>query len=426
MRPIAVVSADGALYVSEERGRVVEIDKTGQTRVVAGTASGFRDGESGEARFRRLGGIASAGPGRLIVADAGNTYLRTVTAVARSSAQLPWSPLTVPGFDEEAFARTPLLWPVSPMEGPHEIAGTIGEARGASSERFHAGVDVRIDEGTAVRAVRDGTVMSPLSTGDFGTLNEWLRVGSVSYVHVRAGRERRGDVGAVPGFVGTYDAMGKLARVRVRRGTHYAAGDVIATVNPFNHVHLNVGWPGEEVNPLRLRLSQFSDTIAPTIAARGVHLFNEDWTPVPRVRGKPPIVSARVRIVVDAWDQADGNRPNRRLGLYALGYEVLMPNGSPAPGSEAMTDRLVFDRLAMQPDAARLVYAPGSGIPFYGGRRTRFLYVVTNTFRNGIAGEGFWDTTSLAPGNYLVRVRARDIRGNEAIANRDLPVVVSR
>ena len=143
-----------------------------------------------------------------------------------------------------------------------------------------------------------------------------------------------GDVGVVPGFVGTYDDAGKLARVRVRRGTHYAAGDVIATVNPFNHVHLNVGWPGEEVNPLRLRLSQFSDTIAPTIAARGVHFFREDWTPVPRVRGKPPTVSGRVRIVVDAWDQADGNRPNRRLGLYALGYEVLSPDGRPAPGFE--------------------------------------------------------------------------------------------
>ena len=63
----------------------------------------------------------------------------------------------------------------------------------------------------------------------------------MSYVHVRAGRARNGDVGAVPGFVGTYDDAGKLTRVRVRRGTHYAAGDVIATVNPFNHVHLNVG-----------------------------------------------------------------------------------------------------------------------------------------------------------------------------------------
>jgi hypothetical protein len=52
--------------------------------------------------------------------------------------------------------------------------------------------------------------------------------------------------------------------------------------------------------------------------------------------------------------------------------------------------------------------------------------VVTNTFINGIAGEGFWDTTSLAPGKYIVRVRARDISGNEARTNRDLGVVVVR
>ena len=50
-------------------------------------------------------------------------------------------------------------------------------ARRSGRRRFHAGVDVRIDEGTPVRAVRDGTVMSPVSTGDFGTLNEWLRLG---------------------------------------------------------------------------------------------------------------------------------------------------------------------------------------------------------------------------------------------------------
>ena len=362
-----------------------------------------------------------AGSGRLIVADAGNAYVRAVTAVARSSAQLPWSPLAAPRFDEEAFARTPLLWPVSPMDGPHEIAGTIGEARGAAgSERFHAGIDVRIDEGTAVRAVRDGTVMSPVSTGDFGTLNEWLRLG-IGELRPRPCRTRtaRRCRRRCRASSARYDDAGKLTRVRVRRGTHFAAGDVIATVNAFNHVHLNVGWPGEEVNPLKLRLSQFSDTIAPTIAARGVHFFGEDWTAVPRVRGKPPTVSGRVRIVVDAWDQADGNRPNRRLGLYALGYEVLSPDGTPAPGFERAADRLVFDRLAVQPDAARLVYAPGSGIPFYGGRRTRFLYVVTNTFHDGVAGEDFWDTTSLAPGRYIVRVHARDISGNEAKANRD-------
>ena len=53
----------------------------------------------------------------------------------------------------------------------------------------------------------------------------------------------------------------------------------------------------------------------------------------------------------------------------------------------------------------------------YRGRRTRFLYIVTNTFRAGAAAEGFWDTSSLAPGAYVLRIHARDVRGNEAIAN---------
>ena len=83
----------------------------------------------------------------------------------------------------------------------------------------------------------------------------------------------------------------------------------------------------------------------------------------------------------------------------------------PRQEQKVMAHRLVFDRLAVQPDAARLVYAPGSGIPFYGGRRTRFLYVVTNIFVNGVAGEGFWDTTSLAPGKgHRPSARARHKR----------------
>ena len=67
----------------------------------------------------------------------------------------------------------------------------------------------------------------------------------------------------------------------------------------------------------------------------------------------------------------------------------------------------------------------GSGIPFYGNRRTRFLYVVTNTLRDGVAARGFWDTTELPPGDYILRIWAADINGNVATANRDLPVTHS-
>jgi hypothetical protein len=311
------------------------------------------------------------------------------------------------------------------MEGPHEIAGTLGEARGSNSERFHAGVDVRVEEGTTVLAVRDGLISSPIASGDFGSLNEWLRIGELAYVHVRAGRTRDGAIVDSRRFVPTYDLTGKLMKMRVKRGARFTAGETIATANPFNHVHLNVGWPGEEHNPLRFRLTQFEDHLPPTIARGGVKVYDEAWQPfVRRDRGRV-LVWGRVHVVVDAWDQADGNRPSRRLGLYGVGYRVLNRDGSPVAGFDGETDENIrFDRIAASPEAPRLVYAPGSGIPFYGRRVTRFLYVASNTFRDGVAAAHAWDTTLLPPGDYLLRVSATDIRGNTAVANRDLPVTV--
>ena len=127
--------------------------------------------------------------------------------------------------------------------------------------------------------------------------------------------------------------------------------------------------------------------------------------------------------MVDAWDQVDGNLPRRRLGLYRLGYQVLDASGVPMPGFEQAFETLRFDRHP-DADAARIVDAAGSGIPAYGSRRTRFLYVVTSTLRDGAAEDGVLDLTVLPPGDYTLRIVAADIAGNEAVRNRDLPFTV--
>jgi sugar lactone lactonase YvrE len=371
--------ADGEIFVTDERGRVVAGRGPGEWRVIAGSTPGFADGDGAAARFRRPSGVAVAAPGRLVVADSGNALLRLVYARRHGPVELPASPLIAPEFDPDDFARIALLWPIDPLEGPHEIAGTLGEARGGEgSERFHAGIDVRIED---------------------------------EVIDARA-------------FVPTYAADGVMSRIRIKRGARFATGDVIATVNPFNHVHLNVGWPGEEYNPLRFGLVQFEDSVPPTIAPNGIRLYDESGQALTkRVKGRV-IVSTPVNVVVDAWDQADGNRPNRRLGLYALGFQILRADGTPAPGFEAVRHTITFDRLGLDPDAPRLVYAPGSGIPFYGRRATRFLYSVTNSFANGVAAPGMWDPGALPPGDYTLRVIAEDIRGNQAMARRDLPITI--
>ncbi|MGV3517269.1 gluconolaconase [Luteitalea sp.] len=473
-RPMAVASDQaGDLYVVDERGGVVVFPMKGDPRLIAGGDSGFSDGVASDARFRRPSGLAlRVGPalraGRhrqtapdLLVADAGNAMVRLVTptpieTVARRPAERwswPWSevhlsappsPRVPPSFDAEGFARTPLLWPVAPLDGPHEVAGTFGEARGEpGQERLHAGLDVREPQGTLVRAVRDGIVSSPIAAGSFGTLNESVRIGPLAYIHIRVGRDaspRRPPAIDLHRFAPVHDAEGTLTRIRAKRGAFFSTGDVVGSVNAFNHVHLNVGWSGEEHNPLRFRLVQFRDGIAPTIAAGGVRLFDEAWQPLnpdrlgpPRGRGRarrptrllplePVLVRGRVQIVVDAWDQADGNLAHRRLGLYSAGYQVLDATGVPARGFETPRETLHFDRMRRDSDAPRQVYASGSGIPVYGAARTQFLYVITTRYRDGVATPDVWDTTALAPGEYLLRVFVRDFSGNTT--TRDVRVAV--
>jgi DNA-binding beta-propeller fold protein YncE len=427
VRPTGIAAGSaGEIYVTDDRGRIIEIAR-GVARTLAGSAPGFADGDGAASRFRRPSSVVLVEPGHLMVADAGNALVRRVAAPSRIRVRVPASPFVAPQFDADAFGLRPLLWPIPPMEGPHEIAGTLGEARGSEgSERFHAGIDIRAPDGTPVVSVRDEVVVNPVASGEIGTLNEWLRIGALAYVHVRAGRTRDGTVSDPRRFVATHDDTGQIVRMRVKRGARFATGERIASANAFNHVHLNVGWPGEEHNPLRFRLPHFDDTRPPTIPRGGVRLYDEAGQPLrKRARGRV-LVSGRVRVVVDAWDQADHNRPNRRLGLYAVGYQVLNRDASPAPGFETARETIRFDQLTIAPDAARVVYADGSGIPHYGRRMTRFLYIATNTFRDGAVREGYWDTTSLPPGDYIVRALVTDIRGNMALANRDLPITVGR
>ncbi len=423
-RPAAIaIGPDGEIYATDDRGWIQAVNAQGVERTLAGGGSGFRDGAARDAAFRRPSGVAVLGEGRLVVADTGNALVRLVAEPLRRGWGPPSSPRVQPGFDADGFGWMPLLWPVPPWEGPHEIAGTLGEARGARAERLHNGVDVRIEQGTPVHAVRDGVVESPVAAGGFGTLNEWMRIGPVAYVHVRAGRARGGRVYDPRRFVPNYDPRGRLAGIRVKRGARFRSGEVIASVNPFNHVHLSVGWPGEEHNPLRFRLANFVDTIPPTIPAGGVSLYDTAATPLTgRVSGRL-VVSGQVRVVVDAWDQAEGNRPGRRLGLYALGYQILLPDGRPAAGFDTALETIRFDRFAGDRTAADLIFAPGSGIPFYSGGRTRFLYTVTNTLRSGIASEGYWDTTQLPPGDYTLRVWAEDAARNRTEHDVGLTIV---
>jgi hypothetical protein len=305
----------------------------------------------------------------------------------------------------------------------------MGEVRGAydttdSRDHLHAGLDVFGVYGQTVRAVRDEKVTSPLPNFGFDTLNEGLRAGLITYIHLRVGRNQNGEVLEGSPFVPVRDEGGKVARVRVRRGTHLRVGDALGTINRMYHVHMNLGPPGAEANPLVLPLAGFTDHVPPTIERDGIQLFDESGKRLTEKRGGRLLVGGRVRIVVDAYDQVDGNQSRRRLGLYKLGYQLLAPGGNPAPGFDQPRINIEFNHLPPDPDAPKIAYADASGITVYGSKETRFLYEVTNTVRDGRAARGLFDTSQLPSGDYTLRIIAADFSGNEATSNRDVPITI--
>ena len=421
-RPAAVVAArDGSLFTADRRGRVVQVMADGFARVLAGARPGLADGAGDRGSFFHPTGLALDPEGALVVADAGNYLVRRISPSTLYDPDPPRSPLA-PDAGTAVFhlVPSPLPWPLDPQLDWHEVTGTMGEPRGNAGgdgrDRFHAGIDIRADQGSPVVAIVNGKVDSAIAAQGYDTLNESLTVGAVTYVHLRVGRDRTNASLDPATFTPVADETGAVARIRVRRGTRIRFGQPLGTVNRFRHVHLNTGPAGREVNPLLLRPPAFVDRVAPRIAARGVVLTDEWWRPFPAARrGRRITVSGRVRIVVEAWDGADGNAASRRLGVYRLGYRVLHPGGQPAAPADGSEATLVFDRLPREPEAARLVYAEGSGIAGQGRRRTRYRYLVSNRLRSGAASEHFWDTRLLPPGDYILRIIAADVTGNEAI-----------
>src|SRR5215213_815264 len=419
-RPIGLAfSHDHFLYVTElDESRVVQIAPDGVARFIAG-------------EFNQPAGIAigprTNKPVELFVADGANYLIRRLDQTTVASATTLVEPL--PKLTNQTLGEQSLMWPVDPQQTPHEVVATMGEVRGSfdsddSRHHLHSGLDVFGAFGETVRAVHSEKVTSPQPNWGFASLNEGMRVGIVSYIHMHVGRDKDVKMLDDSRFIPVNDADGKLMRVRVKRGTRFRPGDAVGTINKMYHVHMNIGPPGGEINPLSLSPVGFKDDIAPTIEKDGIQLFDANGARVQEKQGEHLVVNGPVRIVVDAFDRTNLNPDRRRLGLYKLGYQVLKADGTPAPGFEEPRINILFNRLPEDREATKVAYADESGITVYGSKTTRFLYEVTNTVRDGHVARGVWDTSQLPEGDYVLRIVAVDFSGNEAPEGRDLLIRV--
>ena len=414
-RPVSLALAkDGRLMVGTLAGVVAEVAADGTAHAVFGVH---------EHGFVRPTGLAMGPSRRLIVADSASSRLHTIVPRAASAVDASIDGALGPAPDRplpDAGGR----WPVRPQLAWHEVVGTIGEDRGdgkgESRDHFHDGLDVRGDVGQEVVAIAAGKVSNPLSTYGFGQINEGLSIGSLAYVHMHVGRGAHGAALDPARFVPVRDDAGKLVRMRVRRGARFAVGDVLGSINQMAHVHLWMGVSGYGLNPLLLGLRDFRDTVPPSIVS--IEIRDGAGTRLTqRQAGRLLLPRGELALVVDAWDQVDGNLPRRRLGLYSLGYQWLHPDGTPLAGFEQPRTAIEFARLPGD-EAIKEAYADKSGITVQGSAETHFRYRVGSTPRTGPVAGGAWSTAGLAPGDYTLRIVTKDFSGNEALRGRDVAI----
>lgn len=408
------VTHDNFLYVTDlDRSHVIQIAPEGATATIA-------------SQFNQPAGVAIHPETHdLYVTDSANYLVRKLAQQNGTQAATTQDP-ALPKLTNETLGEQSLLWPIDPQQSPHEVVATIGEVRGSfdstdSRHHLHSGLDVFGAYNETVRAVRNEKVTGPLPNWGLDSLNEGFRVGVVSYIHMHVGRDKDGKLFDDARFIPVKDGE-KLARVRIKRGTRFKVGDALGTVNRMYHVHMNVGPPGGEINPLSLSPLGFKDDIVPTIES--VQLFDSAGKPFAEKQADRLMISGNVRIVVDAYDRTNMNPERRRLGLYKLGYQLLNPDGSPGPGFAEPRITLLFNRLPPDDSATKIAYAEESGITVYGSAKTLFLYELTNTVRDGRAAHGTWDTSQLPKGDYLLRIVAADYSGNEAQDGRDLKITL--
>jgi len=419
VRPLSLAAThDGALYVAElSPGRVLQVSADGRSRVLAGGGAG--------PWFARPSALWLEADGSLLLADAaGHRLHRIVPRRDDAAADGPVGPSPA-----RALPRTAQRWPFAPQDGWHEVVGTLGEVRGnfsgESRSHLHNGLDVRADVGTPVLSIGGGKVGSPLAAFSFGGQAEGIAVDELTYLHLRAGRTPQGRNLDPSRFLIDRDADGRASAVRIMRGTRFAPGDALGTVNAQAHTHVIVGPYGHQHNAIRLGFRNYVDSVPPRIDH--VSLLDAAGQPLAaRQDGRVLVARNRggVQVVVDAWDQVDGNLPRRRLGLHRVGYQVLHANGRPAPGFERPAMNLDFSRMPAHPEAVKVAYAADSGITVHGASRTRFLYVASNRVRGDEVAHDLWRPDLLPAGDYIVRAVGEDAAGNRARGATDLPVRV--
>ena len=290
-------------------------------------------------------------------------------------------------------------WPLKPFHRQHPVGGNFGDPRmtflltlgqngleGPGVFTFHNGIDIHARPGTRVYPIASGTAR--LLNGTAVAVETPGRP-TFQYFHL------------------------KLA---VRNGQHVQAlKTVLGYITVWaKHVHLSEIAHGRALNPLaRGRIAPYGDHTRPRV--REI-LFRD-------ARGReisPLAVHGRIDIFADAFDLPEP-QPGFTLRLPVAPAEVswslrtlrgrVLRHGTPVDFRGFIPPNRLFWRIY-----GRGTYPNG---PVFGGqlyKRMPGRYLFRLTPRR-------LDTRRLRDGTYVVRVTARDVRGNRATLTNRLEVV---
>ena len=294
-------------------------------------------------------------------------------------------------------------WPFKPFDKQHPIRGFFGDPRtvyengilagafvGPAFISFHQGVDISAPNGTPIYAVEDGRVHY-LGAATLNLVTD--HDVTFQYFHV------------VP-------VAGEGELVKARR-------TIIGYVQPpFAHVHLTEIDGIHAVNPLqRGHLGPYRDTTRPRVKAIVVRNQAGDvQTPVG--------LCGRVELDVDAFDTQPMPVPGTYRNL-PVAPALVQWSLTKIGGKTVVPLKTVFDVRSTVPGNGQFfkVYGKGTyensprfGNQQYSGMPGRYLFLLSANF----------DTTNIANGNYVLLVRAADVRGNDAVGTERISVLNAR
>lgn len=259
-------------------------------------------------------------------------------------------------------------WPCQPFDQQHWINGTFCECRSGSSgdiDHFHDGIDIHLPEGNAVYSVIDAAITSIGTPSQYG-INSWVRAGRYAYVHVNPN---------------TALSVGDSVQ---------AFETILGWTNSWNHIHFKDGYPGSEINAIRLSggISPLNDTFNPN--ANWIRFYQNNTN----TQFYDNRISGQVDIVCNATDLTDDGPIGDNNGIYKIGFEIVNQSGETIYGPRFPFE---FYQIPATDNYIDNVYFNGSNTGTYN-------YIITNN----INGDNYLDVSGWDTGFYTAKILVYD------------------